>query len=354
MTKKDKPNIYIAEEQPLEFISSGCQLLDKVLGGGYPIGRIVNVVGNKAVGKSLLMIEACANFVIKYPNGRIWYHESEAAFDKSYAETLGLPIDKVIFEDSDTIGGLFTSLQEKTKLCSNEPGIYIIDSLDAFTDEAEKKKGIDDGSYGMNKAKQLSELFRRLIRDVKKSKILIMIVSQIRDKIGVSFGEKQTRAGGHALDFYASQIIWLSEIEKIKKTVKNITRPVGVTIKVKCKKNKVGMPFRECEFPIIFNYGIDDMLANLEWLKTINMLESMDISPRMLEQTAKRADTDAELKAKIKNQVDISWAEIENEFLPKSSKYKTVEEIVTTSKHKLKPVDFDANLIRDHLQGKDE
>lgn len=354
VTKKDKPNIYIAEEQPLEFISSGCQLLDKVIGGGYPIGRVVNIVGDKSTGKTNLAIEACANFAIKYPKGRIWYHESEAAFDKIYAEKLGLPVDRIEFEDLNTIGGLFDLLQEKIKEKSDEPGLYIVDSLDAFTDVAEQKRGIDEGSYGTGKPKQMSELFRRLIQDIKKSKILLIIISQIRDKIGVTFGEKKTRAGGHALDFYASQVVWLSELKKITKTIKNITRPIGIEIKAKCKKNKVGMPFRECEFPIIFNYGIDDMLANLEWLKTINMLESMDISLRMLEQTAKRADTDAELKAKIKNQVDISWAEIENEFLPKSSKYKTVEEIITTAKRKLKTVDFDANPIKDHLQGKDE
>lgn len=319
--KKEKVGLYFKKESALEFVPSGCQLLDKVLGGGYVLGRITNIVGDKSSGKTLAAIEACANFILKYPKGNIWYHESEAAFDIPYAETLGLPVDKVEFVEGNTIGALFRSLEEKIKNCKDQPGLYIVDSLDAFTDADELERDIDKGSFGAKKAKQLSEMFRRLIQDLSKSNILVIIISQIRDKIGITFGETKGRSGGRALDFYASQVIWLSELKKIPKTVKGITRPVGVQIKAKCKKNKVGMPFRECEFPIIFNYGVDDMLASLEWLKTIKALAEIDIPERLLERTAKKAAFDDELKTKIQNQVNKYWDAIEKEFLPKFSKY---------------------------------
>lgn len=315
--------IYYAKDQPLEFFSSGCLLLNKILGGGYPIGRFTNIVGDKSTGKTLLAIEACANFAMKYPKGSIWYHESEAAFDIPYAETLGLPSERVEFIEGDTIGSLFNSLDEKIKKFekASEPGLYIIDSLDAFTDEAEKKKDIDAGSFGTSKAKQLSELFRRLTGDLKKSKISVIIISQIRDKVGVTFGEKYTRAGGHALDFYASQVVWLSEISKIKDTIRGVTRPTGVLIKAKCKKNKVGMPFRECEFPIVFNYGVDDILASLEWLKTVSALDELGIANRLLERTARKIELDKELKEKLYLDVNRIWDDLEKEFMPKRQKY---------------------------------
>jgi recombination protein RecA len=290
-------------DSPLQFIQSGCTLLDLVLSGGWPLGRISNVVGDKSSGKTLLAIEACANFKRQFPNGKIWYHEAEAAFDKQYAQTLGMPIDDMVFiEQLQTVEELFSSLTEVMGDENLESGLYIIDSLDALSDKDELDRDIEKGSYGASKPKKLSELFRRLAKTIENSKIHLMVISQTRDKIGVMFGEKHSRSGGKALDFYASQIVWLSELGKIKKTINKVERVIGVNIKAKCKKNKIGMPFRECEFPIVFGYGIDDDEANMHWLKSIGLKVE-------------------ELKQDTKELVKEKWGEIEENFRPKESKY---------------------------------
>src|SRR5262249_54440053 len=125
------------------------------------------------------------------------------------------------------------------------PGFYILDSLDALSDEAEKARAIDEGTYAMNKAKQMSALFRRLCQEMAQYNCTLAVISQVRDNIGVTFGDAYTRSGGKALDFYCSQIVWLAQTGKIARTVKGIERIVGVDIKAKVKKNKVGLPFRE-------------------------------------------------------------------------------------------------------------
>src|SRR3990167_1383032 len=120
----------------LKFISTGCTTLDCVVSGGWPLGRIVNIVGDKSTGKTLLAIEAAANFARQFPKGKIWYRESEAAFDEDYATQLGLPVKQVDFGDDglgtiwDTIEDIFEDLDKQlTRLKKlNVPGLYIIDS----------------------------------------------------------------------------------------------------------------------------------------------------------------------------------------------------------------------------------
>jgi protein RecA len=269
----------------LEFISSGCTLLDLVLGGGWIIGRPVNIVGDKSVGKTLIAIEASANLRRKFPRGNIWYRESEAAFDISYAKRVGLPADKVDFglEGIDTLWDTVDQVFDDAEHCislgakSKQPGLYIIDSLDALTSDEERKRDRSKGTYGQSKAKTMSEMFRVLVRGFKKSRICFMVISQIRDKIGATFGVKYTRTGGKALDFYSNQTVYLSHIGTIVKTVNGMKRVLGVRIRAKCTKNKVAESFGECEFVIRFGYGIDDFRANVEWLAQVGALEDIGV-----------------------------------------------------------------------------
>lgn len=318
------------DKKGLQFVGSGCSVFDEVLGGGYVLGRMTNIVGDKSSGKTLLAIEACANFNATYPTGNIQYAETEAAFDQDYAAALGIPIDVVTFsENIVTVEDFYRDLIAMVDKSKGKPGLYILDSLDALSDEAEQKREIGDGSFGANKAKKLGELFRRLTAKLEQSNIALIIVSQLRDKIGVTFGETKTRSGGKALDFYASQIIWLAEIGKIKKTIEGKERIIGVDVKAKCKKNKVGMAWRECQYPILFGYGIDDLTASVEFL-----LES---DPKLLEKEVgmtkngykvrisnirnKGGDEVRELRAKLTVLVRQEWQRIESMFLPKASKY---------------------------------
>jgi recombination protein RecA len=317
---------FTAPKTEIQFVSTGCKLLDCVLGGGYPLGRIVNLVGDKSTGKTLLAIEACANFARQY-KGKIWYNEIEAAFDKGYAGALGLPLDRVEFvEGCFTVEDLFEHMEQILTTHSDEPGVYIVDSLDALSDRAELGRKIDEGTYGGNKPKQMGQLFRRLNQHIEKAKILVIVISQVRDAIGVTFGEKNTRSGGRALDFYASQALWLAQIKTLKKMINKVERPIGVDIRAKCKKNKVGLPLRSCDFPIKFGFGIDDITANIAWLEEIDKLDLIDAKPGKTGFLIKRLEAlpekeYQEFRAEIATIVEAEWYKIEREFIPTRRKY---------------------------------
>lgn len=295
------------------FIHSGAAILDCVLGGGWACGRIVNVVGDRSAGKTLLAIEACANFSRQFPGCPIWYNEVEAAFDESYARQLGIPVDKIHFVGkNDPEQKCFTVEDFYEDLCrridevkGKEQGFYLLDSLDALSDEAERSRDIRKGSFGASKAAQMSELFRRINQDIAGAGITVMIISQLRDKIGVTFGEKKTRSGGHSLDFYASQILWLAHLGRIVKTVSGVKRAVGVKVKAQCKKNKIAPPFRECDLPILFGYGVDDLTANIDWLKEITQAP----------------DPKSVTRDEVAQMVVQAWKELEEQFEPNSKKY---------------------------------
>ncbi len=349
--KKDADMSFFADQKTdIQLLPSGCTLLDLVHGGGYPLGRMVNIVGDKSAGKSLLAIEAMANFKIASDKqgwkSAMWYNEAESAFDQSYASALGMPINEIYFvcessepketrisDANSTIEGLFDSI---TKVCDYHEenklthGIYVIDSMDALSDRSEMKRDIDQGTYGANKAKKIGELFRRLVRRLEDNNILFIIISQVRDKIGVTFGETKTRSGGKALDFYASIITWLADIGKEKKTIQGIERPIGVNIRAKCKKNKVGLPFRECDYYLEFGYGINDLMSNIKFLVHIKDMDWLDSQVGIKKTTMKRrvrsiieGDFDEYVKISeiVKRRVQERWKEIEMGFLPKRGKY---------------------------------
>ena len=299
---------FAAPKTHLEFFSTGSKLLDLALGGGWAVGRMANIIGDKSTGKTLLCIEAATNFARQYPKGKIRYRESEAAFDKNYAAALGLPLDRVDFgvDPTATIEDLYEELDHRVKN-SKHPELIVVDSLDALSTRAELDRAIDAPSYGGDKAKMLSALFRRIAQAANDKNFTFIITSQLRDNIGaLPFQKKYKRSGGHAMDHYATHILWLSQLKRLVKTVHNIKRPVGITIKAFCEKNKVGLQYREAQFPILFGYGIADRQSCLEWLKLtktaidINGASSLD---------------------QIHAKVQAKWYEIEQSFLPARRKY---------------------------------
>lgn len=315
-------------------IPTGCTTLDCVLGGGWGLGRIANIVGDKAVGKTLLAIEACANFAHQNPEGRIFYRESEAAFDASYAETLGLPLDRVDFGPEgietqwETIEDVFEDLDARlTEVAkAGVAALYIVDSLDALSSRAELARKPGEGTFGLEKQKALGELFRKLVRRIKVTNCAVIFVSQIRDKIGITFGEKHTRSGGKALDFYASQILWLHHLKQLGSTRGGAKRVTGVRIMAKCKKNKISLPFRQCEFEIGFGYGVRDELASIEWLEEVKALGKLGITSATADAYLDNLDTLSaeELKAeqqRLRDTVLETWTEVEGRFTPRRKKY---------------------------------
>lgn len=297
-------NYFTSPKKNIEFIATGCTTLDLALSGGWAANRVANIVGDKSTGKTLLCIEAMANFAIKYDKGRIRYREAESAFDTQYAAALGMPVDRVDFGDPiDTVEDLFEDLQKVIEKAKH-PELYIVDSLDALSDRAELERPMDQGTYGAQKAKNLSQLFRRLIRKTATSKVTLIIVSQVRSKIGISFGRDTTRSGGRALDFYATQVLYLAKKKTLVKTVQNSKRPTGIRLIGKVDKNKIGLPGREAEFNIKFGYGIDDDDACFSYLK--------DCKQQVKDNWTLKQLQDAVVK---------HWYEVETSIIPSKPKY---------------------------------
>lgn len=286
MAARRRINI-VAPAAPAKFFSSGCALLDCVLGGGWALRRMINVVGDKSTGKTLLAIEACANFTRAFPQGRVTYDEVESAFDVDYAQTLGFPVSNLdLVDDLRTVEAWWAQIdsiiKEQMKLDEAErkqqPRLVIIDSMDAFSDAAEMDRDVGEKSMGMGKQKIMSEGFRKKVGELSEANITTFIISQVRDNIGAqAFSKQVRRAGGKWLDFYASQCLWLYEQAKIDKTVASIQRKIGMYIKCRLEKSKVGWPWRECVVPVIYGYGMDDRRAALEWYKAASPKSIGDI-----------------------------------------------------------------------------
>jgi len=276
----------------------------------------------------LLCIEATANFALKYKKGRIRYREAESAFDQGYAKAIGMPIERIDFgEPLETVEDMFEDLQNVVEK-SKGPELYICDSLDALSDRGEMARDMDKGSYGAEKAKLLSQLFRRLIRKMERKQVTCVIVSQVRDKIGVSFGRKTTRSGGKALDFYASQVAYLAHIGRLQRTIKGMKRATGIEVRAHMDKNKIALPFREAQFPVLFGYGVDDVTACLMYLKEAKLLKECgfvaeDITNSKLARELMSAPHDEAQKeiAYIHRRVQKHWYEVERKILPPRTKY---------------------------------
>lgn len=305
--------------------TSGCTLLDCINGGGWAEGRVINVIGDSMVGKTLLAEEAAANYAAKYADAKIHYVEGESRFDVGYAEMIGIPMDRIdLIEDIETVEALFRKMEEWIKK-SQEPSLIVVDSLDSLTDEAEVDRDIGKGSMGMAKAKKMSELFRRLCRQLAVTNATVLIVSQVRMKMDVAWGNPWCRTGGKALDFYASQIVWLFNKGKIKKRRKGIERIVGANVRARNAKN-VGRPHRECEFPLLFEFGTEDVEANLHFLKSIPSCKDLWPEDGGIEKILRQVPSmDTSLwrtwqrrSARVVKRV---WNEIEKDFEPGRRKY---------------------------------
>lgn len=332
-----KPSYFAqtAADKGLPFVSSGCGLLDCGLGGGYVLGRIANIVGDKSTGKTLQTIETGINFLRQYEDGVLRYAEAESAFDDEYAAALGWPVDRVERPKAGevrTVEGFFKDVETTLKRLDGHPCLYIVDSLDALSSEAEMKRDFGEATYGQEKAKMMSEGFRKLVDRIETSRMLLLVISQVRDNIGAMFGETKTRSGGKALDFYASQIVWLADLGKIKRTVAGIDRVIGLKIKANIKKNKVGLAHRTVEYPIIFGYGIDDVQAGLQWLLDNTgkeghpLLDELRITKTGITSACQKwrdqgGPEITALRQRVREAVEVRWYEIEQTFLPKGSKY---------------------------------
>lgn len=227
-------------------------------------------VVHNSTGKTLLAIVACKTYHDKYPKRKITYIEAEQAFNPDFARNLGFDFNAMEFCDTIvTVEGLFEKLTARIE--DDPEGLVVVDSLDALSTEEELEGEFSAGYHGARKAERMSSLFRQLNARLSKANVTVLIVSQTRQKIGVVYGRKWTRAGGNALDFYASHRVILANIGKLVKTVSGIKRPIGIMTKAVVEKNKFGPSFREAEIPLLYDFGIDDDRANRAWLNKLKV-----------------------------------------------------------------------------------
>lgn len=250
---------------PSQSISTGSRRLNKALGvGGYPRGRIVEIYGPESSGKTTLAIHAVVEE--QKNGGTCAYIDMEHAFDTEYAEKVGVNVDELYFSQPGSAEEALQIIDDLAK--SGQFNVIVLDSVAALVPQKELDGEMGDSSIGLQ-ARLMSQAMRKLVTIVGSRNVCLIMINQLREKIGVMFGSPEVTTGGNALKFYASIRLDVRRVSSVKdgeEFVSNRTR-------VKVVKNKVAAPYKTCEFNIEFGVGIDSFTEIIEDAVDANIIE---------------------------------------------------------------------------------
>jgi recombination protein RecA len=344
----------------VEFLPCGSSMLSlissgRINDGGFPRGRIINIVGDGSSGKTLVALEFAAAVFYAWTNGTIppssifttpkrlfiIYNNVEGVMDFDVERMYGAEFyNKVEWISSPTVEEFGQDFFGK-RLANYKPGdmiIYFVDSWDALDSKEDKdkfeenidkiaqgKKPGETGSYELGKQKYASKrFFKKVTADIQSvnADFTFVILSQVRKKIGVTFGEKSYRAGGDALNFYTHLVIWLAEVEKMKMQRLGQKRVYGIKSRARVKRSKVWKPFREADFEIVFDYGIDDVASLMDFYFGPKKKEFEWLGEKIKREAATNLfhDDSSQLEM-LKTAVQEIWDEVEKLTSPTRRKY---------------------------------
>lgn len=338
-TKQQKPKLSTqmkrraANSKPIEMkeyegsdqvVSTGSTLLDLAIsggrfrGGGIPCGILVEIFGPSGAGKTVMLSELAGS--MREKGGQILFHDPEARLNKAFARLFGLNLDDITYTVPNTIPEVFSKVRKWEPEGKGPHGIFA-DSLAALSTDMEM--GNDEGDkMGMRRAKEFSEQLRKTCRVITEKNYLMVCSNQIRQNLDAGpYGQKYISPGGEAIGFYSSLRLRCMKPEKIKDKVKiagkEVSRVIGIKTDIEVFKSTVWKPYRIAPLTILFDYGIDDVRQNLQFIKdyTSNTVytiggkpldRSMDNSIKMVEESG--------LEEGLREEVIDLWEEIESKF----------------------------------------
>ena len=262
-----------------EWVSTGDDMLDLAISnrpnGGFPVGRIVEVTGLEASGKSLLAAHTLANTQKK--GGMAVYIDTENAINQEFLEALGVDTKKLLYVPLEAVEDIFDAMDSIIESIRNTQKdrlvTIVVDSVAAATTKVEMAADYDQAGYATQKAIIISKAMRKITNLIGRERILVVFTNQLRVRLGVSFGDPYTTSGGKALGFHASCRLRMKQMGKLNSKVGGVEQTVGIKTRVQVIKNRMGPPLRAVDFEIYFDRGIDRYGSWLNTMKTYKLIQ---------------------------------------------------------------------------------